>query len=198
MIYAMKNRTRPTAFRAPRAALLLAVLLAAAAGAPAPARADLTGSTVELESPVGAIGVGHAHVFRFKVTNASTDLNWIADLHFAFPACCTVTAMAWDGSAASNGDWWAFDLAGVGTSEAHYTDGDGDQWGEIPGTGEYGWFEVSVDVDAACPLGAAQIDWQLAGDGYGAEPHELAGSIPVTFDITAARDATWSRVKGLY
>ncbi|MBN2171479.1 MAG: hypothetical protein JW819_09200 [Candidatus Krumholzibacteriota bacterium] len=194
----MKFGTLPAARRALGAALLSCALLGAAPGAMAPARADLTGSTVALESPQGLIGVGHTHVFRFKVTNASTDLNWIADLHFTFPACCTVAAMAWDGSEASNGDWWAFDQAGAGTSAAHYTDGDGELWGEIPGTGEYGWFEVTVDADAACPLGPAQIDWQLVGDGYGDEPHTLDGSLPITFDITAVRGATWTRVKGLY
>ena len=198
MIYIMKNRTAHSLLAALGAALLACVLLGAAPVAVATARADLTGSTVELESPQGPIGVGHTHVFRFKVTNASTDLNWIADLHFTFPACCAVAAMAWDGSAATNGDYWSFDLAGAGTSAAHYTDGDGLQWGEIPGTGEYGWFEVTVDAGAGCPLGAAQIDWQLVGDGYGGDPHVLDGSIPITFDITAARDATWTRIKSLY
>ena len=175
---------------------LLALLL------PAPGRADLTGSIVELEQPAGGeVPIGEITVFRFNVTNNSPDYNSIANVIFTFPPCAEVLSGSWDDSAAGNE--WIFLFNGVGTNVAAFLDGDDLFTGEINGAdvygvGEHGWFDVIVDMGVDCPHQMDAIDWLLDGDAFGSAPHTLAGSIPIHVYDTPVAGTSWSRVKALY
>jgi hypothetical protein len=150
----------------------------------------------------GEAGIGTIMFFYFKVTNNSPDLNWIANVHFTFPDCCTVVSGSYDDSEADNP--WDFDFSGMGSSAAHFTDGDDLLYGEIAGAGvggegEYGWFVVEVDVSGDCPEQSVDFLWLLEGDNWGEAPHDLAGSIPMEFiDVSPAAAASWSTLKSLY
>ena len=163
---------------------------------PLAALADISGSSVEMEEPASQIaGIGELVTFRFKVTNASVDMNWIANIQFSFPACCTVTTMSFDDSEASND--WAFEYVGIGTNVADYLDADGG-YGEIPGMGEYGWFEMAVRVGQDCPQGETFIHWRLEGDAWGAAPHDLVDLIPLGIQYVPVEEMSWSTVKTVY
>ena len=142
--------------------------------------------------PGGHVAIGDLVLFRFEVTNASSDLNWIANVTFAFPECCSVVFMRFDDSESSSE--WAFELAGIGTSTAQYIDADGN-WGEIPGDGEHGWFDVTVRVGEDCPESLDLIEWTLNGDNYGAPPHVLTGAIPISFEVVPVEETSVSALK---
>jgi len=182
MIYAIMTKAR----------LMLCLLLV-----PLFARGDISGSTVEMEAPFnGKIPIGGLVEFRFEVTNLSTDLNWIANLIFEFPDCCSVLFMRFDDSQASNAPW-AFEYDGIGTSTARYLDADG-AYGEIPGNGEHGWFMVTIRASEDCPESLGLVNWILEGDALGAEPHTINGSIPVEFLFVPVEETSFSTIKSGY
>lgn len=169
--------------------------IALAIGLAVPAAADLTGSALTQIVPVGPLGLGRYVPLRLRVDNASPDFNWIASIELRLPSCCTVVSMDYDDSP-SGGDW-NFDFVGVPGSEVAYVDAAGDEWGEIP-AGDYGYLDLLVHVDPGCPS-AARLYYDLYGDGFGAEPHELLNRwIMLTFDEVATAPASWSAVKSRY
>ena len=175
---------------------LTTTLLLLALVFPAAARADISGSTVEMEEPAsGSAAIGDLVQFRFKVTNASTDLNGIANVQFRFPDCCEVVGMSFDDSEASND--WAFEYVGIGGFVARFEDAD-QGYGEIIGDGEYGWFMVDLRIHLDCSEGNELIHWLLEGDDYGAEPRDLLGQIPILLVQTPVEGSSWSAVKAGY
>ncbi|MBM4117066.1 hypothetical protein FJ251_04870 [bacterium] len=173
---------------------LAALLLAALAAAP-PAVADITGSTIVKAEPSGPLALGQYVNLRLKVTNASTDFNWITRIDLRFPLCCTVAGMSYDDSP-SNGHW-VFDMFGVPGTDVSYIDGAGDEWGEIPG-GDYGYLDLLVNVGEDCPS-SERLWYDLYADGFGDPPHELLNRWTIlTFDEVAVAGTSWSTVKSRY
>ena len=174
-----------------RHTLLLLLLLSGSASA------DITGSEVELSLPEGGQGaIGAIVHYRFRVTNASVDNNWIRNLRFTFPDCCRVLEMGWDDSAAQND--WIFRFEGIGTNVAEFLDDAYPLWGEIPPGGEYGWFDIQVRITSGCQEEQQQIDWELEGDDWGSAPHDLSGSIPIQFVLLPVAESNLSSVKAGY
>ncbi len=162
-----------------------------------PALADLTGSGAELVLPSDAQGaVGAVVHFRFEVSNESVDNNWIQNLTFTFPECCRVVEMGWDDSAAHND--WVFRFEGTGTNVARFLDDAYPLWGEVAPGGVQGWFDVYARITSACSAAAETVEWHLIGDGWGAEPHEVSGSLPIQFILLPVAEANWSTVKAGY
>ncbi len=172
--------------------ILISLLLMAA-----PALADLSGSSITKLTPAGPLGADSYVELRLRIDNASPDYNWIAGIDLRFPPCCTVVAMSYDDDE-SNGNW-VFDMLGVPGSEVSYVDGAGNEWGEIP-AGDHGYLDFTLHVSAACgELETGEISYDLHGDGFGFEPHELLDlSIPVSFEFQPASTTSISTMKTLY
>lgn len=186
MLYAVMSNAR-------LAFALVLILLAA------PALADLGGSSIVMVNPTGDLPLGEHVDITLRVSNASPDFNWISRINLRFPACCTVSSMSYDDSPPGSNGNWVFDLEGVPGWDVSYVDGAGDEWGEIP-AGDYGHLELTVHVDESCGGRAADVvEYDLIGDGWGAEPHELMNeSFSVTFSFTPVEAASWSTLKALY
>lgn len=172
------------------AALALLLALVPDAGA------DISGSGLVVESPTTPLPPGQYVDLSLKITNASSDLNWIARVDLRLPACCTVVAMSYEDSTSTGN--WVFEMEGLPGSNVSYVDGAGDEWGEIPG-GDFGYLNLIVHVNVTCSAGPAEIFYDLHGDGFGAEPHILLDlALPIEFSLVPAATSDWSTVKSLY
>ena len=165
--------------------LLLSTLLATVC------LASIEGSHVELSNP-GLIGPCDSVEFEVFVYNGSSDSEWVQSLTFVFPECFTVTDGRYDDFNAG----WDFNFSSLG-STALFQDADGGH-GEIRGD-QGGYFYITVLIDCACDCGEQDLSWLLEGDGWGEEPHDLAGTLTFRLCETAVDgQSSWSKppVKG--
>ena len=170
--------------------LLLSLALACIA-LPALADRDMTGCTVELMSPLSA-NPGETVTFTFWVCNNSPDNEWTSNVIFTFPECISALDGWVDGGAVTP----SFDVVIDPGNVIAFMDGNGG-WGEIYTDYCYTFF-VSASLSTDCESGVAEILWEQQGDGYGAEPHTITGTLPFTIGVTPTDGSTWSAVKSLY
>ena len=106
------------------------------------------------------------------VQNESSDAEWIDSVNVAFPAGITVNSIS--NMMVVNGTRY---LEGspvtAGDTSAAWFNWDGG-YGNLYST-DLGMATVNVTIDAAY-VGDVYFDWFLAGDIFGAEPHEVSGT----------------------
>jgi hypothetical protein len=171
---------------------LAIVLLVLALTVPVAAR-DIGNATVTLLSPT-MVSPGNTYMFTFFVQNASPDAEWITnvEIHFPFGAGTSANqaSMGYTFIATGRPSWTMTVWPTVPT--ALWADNDGG-YGEIYSTEGT---DVWVDVTLPAVMTGTQIQWELWGDLYGAEPHYVTGYIDVV--VTAVEQQTWTAIKSLY
>lgn len=108
----------------------------------------------------------------FTVGNASTDFEWLAGVEIIFPTGVSVLASSdfiggVDGPLVSNG------ATGNGATLL-WSDLNG-SWGNVR-NGQLASATVWLDFDVQL-VGDLNLLYRIIGDGYGADPHEIAGAI---------------------
>ncbi|TET50568.1 MAG: caspase family protein, partial [Anaerolineales bacterium] len=158
----------------PAAALALLLLLPGGgrvAVAEGDSTRDLSGSDVTVNKSLYVSGT--TNVYSFTVYNGSPDMEFVDGVTLTLPAGWTVTAAQGDPEDSSPLAV-SFTTSGLGTNEVSFTDSDGYP-GEIHD--DCTWSAV---VTASAPVtvtGTQTVTWALSGDGYGAEPHYVTGTL---------------------
>jgi len=172
--------------------ILAIALLVLALALPVAAR-DIGNATVTLLSPT-MVSPGNTYMFVFFVQNASPDAEWITnvEIHFPFGAgtFANQATMGYTMITATRPSWSMTVAPTVPT--AIWADNNGG-YGEIYSTEGT---DIWVDVTLPAVMTGTQIQWELWGDLYGAEPHYATGLIDVI--ITAVEQQTWTAIKSLY
>ncbi len=138
-------------------------------------------------------------VLCFYAFNASVDYEWITDVTITLPTCMVIvdppaaTAEPEDGT--SFYAPVAFD--GYGSNIAHWHGADDFGYGFLSGQAG-GYFCVGVEIDCNCDS-VYTIHWDLAGDGWGGAPHDMAGELDfAVLCSTPVEDSSLSDIKSLY
>ncbi len=172
--------------------ILAIALLVLALAVPVAAR-DIGNATVTLLSPT-TVSPGGTYMFVFFVQNASPDAEWITnvEIHFPFGAgtFANQATMGYTMITDTRPSWSTTVTPTVPT--AIWADNNGG-YGEIYSTEGT---DVWVDVTLPAVMTSTQIQWELWGDLYGADPHYVTGYIDVI--VTAVEQRTWSAIKSLY
>jgi hypothetical protein len=132
---------------------------------------SIAGSTVMTG---GGYVPGTTALFCGTAVNASTDTEWLDAVSLTFPSGWT-PACDWQAADDSAGHPVAFDCIAAGNSVS-YLDNDGG-FGEVYDGCSWS-FCVALNVPGGAS-GSQSVAWALSGDGYGALPHEVNGSVTV-------------------
>jgi len=168
---------------------LILSLLVLALAVPA-AAFEIDGATVTLISPT-SVAPGGTYTMLFTVQNASSDAEWIVDIHISFPGGVLDQSSMGHELIATGRPSFAMTVDPT-VPKAMWDDNDGG-YGEIYSTEAC---DVWVDWTAPAVFPGTQIFWELWGDVYGAEPHYVNGYIDLA--VTAVDQATWSSIKAMY
>ena len=140
---------------------------------------NIAGSTVTWMSGTYNPGGGTTDTICFSAHNNTDDAEWLDAVVVTFPATWTAACFSQDAQD-SGGNDIAFSCTPV-ANVVTYADTDGG-YGEIYSGQTWGFC-----VDVTPPLGTwtppQQVDWDISGDDYGADPRDVSGSediVPVT------------------
>jgi hypothetical protein len=130
---------------------------------------DISGSTFEPDQLQYSPGTTFDLVFT--IYNASTDNEWFAAATLDFPAGVTINSSTdFDGP---SGDLVTNNNTGDGV-QISWLDNNGGYGNIYPGESASALVNVSVDADFNTTM---TLDWTLAGDIWGDEPHVISGEI---------------------
>ncbi len=140
-----------------------------------PASRDMSGST--LTADLGSFSPGSSFTLALSHYNASPDNEWTSNIMMDLPAGVSVTG---------GGD---FTGGSAGSLTYDGTTGDGAVVNWIDPNGGYGQVypgetatgSISLAVDAGFS-GDISIPWTVTGDIWGADPHEISGTIVLISD----------------
>ncbi|NCC87555.1 MAG: T9SS type A sorting domain-containing protein [Clostridia bacterium] len=126
--------------------------------------------TGEITSPSSSYVSGTTFDLTIEYVHVSADYEWVDGISLTFPSGVTVNSAINIGEAAWNSETGD----GVETTWGNMTGGSGS--GSI--SADVQW-TVNITIDAGFS-GDLTIAYSVIGDGYGAEPHSLAGNIVLT------------------
>jgi hypothetical protein len=115
-------------------------------------------------------------VLNFYLDFSSPDAEYADYIKLEFPAGFTTVSATAIGTTNPN-------TVGQDTATWGSTPGGGSGWGDINSSN--GPFNFSVTVDVGAITGQQTISYSIIGDGYGATPHSLSGTITVNEAIAA-------------
>jgi hypothetical protein len=175
--------------------LIIALALMAMIVSPALADRSIDGSTVTVTPLEAENGIA---TLCFEVWNGSADYEYLVDVIITLPDCMTILDDPAPTATPEEGVNFAEVpvFSGFGTNVATWHGGDVG-FGFMIGL-SYATFCVTVDIACDCDVDYT-VGWQLIGDGYGGEPHEVTGDL--LFGVicsTSAQSTNWSNVKSLY
>ncbi len=117
-------------------------------------------------------------VLNFYLDFSSPDAEYADYIELTFPTGFTVVSGTNIGSTTVNASTQTSSVIGWGSTPAG-----GSGWGDINSSN--GPFNFSVTVDVGAITGQQTISYSIIGDGYGATPHSLSGTITVNEAIAA-------------
>ncbi|MCF7911263.1 MAG: T9SS type A sorting domain-containing protein [Candidatus Cloacimonetes bacterium] len=133
---------------------------------------SIAGST--LTCNMGGFAAGETVDWTFTCANNSPDWEWIKDIVIDFPDGVTVN---------SAGDFigGSEDLAFVGETgngaSCNWHGENSSGWGNLH-NGETAAATVNVTIMPGF-IGDIELSWELTGDGYASEPHQITGSVEI-------------------
>jgi hypothetical protein len=131
---------------------------------------SIAGSTLTIDQ--SCYDPGTSLTWTFTLYNGGTDDEWLKHVYLSFPAGITVNS-ATNFIGGGGGDMVPDQTSGTGIT-IHWL-GESGGWGVVyPGNSATA--NVSVSISATYS-GDLVLPWQINGDVYGAEPHELTGMI---------------------
>ncbi len=142
---------------------------------------NISGSTIECSED--EFYAGETITWTFTVYNASMDEEWLDEIYIDFPNGVIVNSST-NFVGGTAGDLVTDNATGDG-AEIHWTDNNGG-WGNIY-HGESASAEVNVTIDLDF-MGNIDITYEISGDDYGSEPHDISGDIEL---INAGELITW-------
>ncbi|MCF7920564.1 MAG: T9SS type A sorting domain-containing protein [Candidatus Cloacimonetes bacterium] len=138
---------------------------------------DISGSFITLDTD--SFTPGEETTWTFTVHNAATDNEWLSDVWIDFPIGVSVVdagnviggsggEMLWDGTtgAGQRVNWHGLTANG---------------WGVVH-DGEIASWEVDVHLSTEF-AGDMTLGWEIGGDGYGAEPHNVTGELYLLYPL---------------
>lgn len=127
---------------------------------------SIAGSTLECSAT--SFEMGESVTWDMSVTNGSEDSEWIKQIMIDFPAGMTINSVTdfYDG----NDTLYSNGIAGDGVIITWFNETD-EGWGVITG-GETATATIEADI-AEEFAGDMELEYQLTGDIYGAEPHYI-------------------------
>ena len=138
---------------------------------------DMTGSSINCDTET--YYPGENAVWTFQVQKSNTDNEWVKDVWLNFPLGVTITEAS-DIIGGSGGDLIWDGIWGEGV-EVNWHGETETGWGVLH-DGETGNWEVEVEVSEDFQ-NSLVIDYQIGGDGYGVEPHEVSGAVELLFPL---------------
>jgi hypothetical protein len=116
---------------------------------------------------------GEPAIWNFTADNMSLDNEWIYEIELSFPQAVDIKSAS-HFTGASGGDMITESNLGYGASII-WNGISPNGWGFLH-SGESATCQIEADIDYL-NLDSLIVEWRLAGDGYGAEPHQVYGSI---------------------
>ncbi|MCF7919473.1 MAG: T9SS type A sorting domain-containing protein [Candidatus Cloacimonetes bacterium] len=138
---------------------------------------DVGGSLIEIDTD--SFTPGEETTWTFTVYNASIDSEWLTDVWVDFPLGVTVVD-AEDVVGGSGGNMVWDGTTGAG-QRINWHGETANGWGVIH-DGEIGHWEVDVQLSTEF-AGDMTIGWEIGGDGYGEEPHNITGELYLLYPL---------------
>ncbi len=138
-----------------------------------PAARSIAGSTIS--TSLVEYNAGESFTLPLSLTNTSTDNEWISAASMSLPSGVTVTGGA-NFTGGSAGDLAYDGVTGNGVTVS-WTDPNGGYGQIYPGETASGSLSLTVDAGFS---GDLVIPWTITGDIWGADPHEVSGSLTLT------------------
>jgi len=142
-----------------------------------PVGRDITGSVITCDTD--SFTPGEETTWTFNVYNAASDNEWVSDVWLDFPLGVTVLDAS-DVEGGSGGDMIWDNTTGVG-QRVNWHGMTANDWGVLH-NGEIGVWEVDVLLSTEF-VGDMAFGWEIGGDGYGEEPHNVTGEIYMLYPL---------------
>ncbi len=142
---------------------------------------------------------GGTVILCFYAYNGSVDFEFITDVTITLPTCMVIVDPPAATAEPEDGTYFFADVTfdGYGSNVAHWRGVDDFGYGFLSNEAG-GYFCVNVEINCDCDNVYA-IHWDLAGDGWGSTPHDLAGDLDFTvLCSTPVEDSSLSDIKSLY
>jgi len=142
-----------------------------------PAGRDITGSMITCDTD--SFTPGEETIWTFNVYSAATDNEWVSDVWLDFPLGVTVLDAS-DVEGGSGGDMIWDNTTGAG-QRVNWHGMTANGWGVLH-DGEVAVWEVDVLLSTEFAEDMT-LDWEIGGDGYGEEPHNVTGEIYMLYPL---------------
>jgi len=142
-----------------------------------PMQRDVTGSVITCDTD--SFTPGEEVTWTFNVYNAASDNEWVSDVWLDFPLGVTVLDAS-DVVGGSGGDMIWDNTTGAG-QRVNWHGMTANGWGVLH-DGEIGVWEVDVLLSTEFVIDMS-FGWEIGGDGFGEEPHNVTGEIYMLYPL---------------